>query len=330
MIQKIKSHSILLLIITIISCNESKTDNSHNFLSNCGDKIDSTKSLKLKIGAIDNLDILNGIKCFEFNNSIDGYKKLGTYTKHKDYEEILFDDDYCFNYRNICWRNTKLIFFNGRLSVIELYSDLSVKEVYNLNNDFTALLGNPQHNLESKKNNPKDTIYLSEINTNDFNLFSENESIGIKNKSEILLGSEIKNNNSIDDIRLNVIKGTEYLSMIKKRLKIFETHQLIYNYNYRWKSIWKSNSIFEVIYDRNNPFKKTSSSGENNTPLNIGSNDVVYSPNYSVSISFYKDSISKNKIYDIYITQAAKEIFNIMKGIDSNHNNKIEEFKKSF
>jgi hypothetical protein len=254
MIQKIKSHSILLLIITIISCNESKTDNSHNFLSNCGDKIDSTKSLKLKIGAIDNLDILNGIKCFEFNNSIDGYKKLGTYTKHKDYEEILFDDDYCFNYRNICWRNTKLIFFNGRLSVIELYSDLSVKEVYNLNNDFTALLGNPQHNLESKKNNPKDTIYLSEINTNDFNLFSENESIGIKNKSEILLGSEIKNNNSIDDIRLNVIKGTEYLSMI----------------------------------------------------------------------------ISKNKIYDIYITQAAKEIFNIMKGIDSNHNNKIEEFKKSF
>jgi hypothetical protein len=331
MSKTIKLFSILLLLTMIISCNELKKDNSHNFLSNCGDKIDSTKSLKLKIGSIDNLDILNGIKCFEFNNSIDQYKKLGKYIKHEDYEEILFDDDYCFNYRNICWRKTRVIFFKGKLSIIELFSDLSVQETNNLSIDFSAFFGKPQINLESSKFNTKDTICLGNINNIDFKTISENENKGIENKNEILLGTVLENNNKgFDKIELNVLKGTEVIKKMKNSLIHFEIHQLIYNYNKRWKSIWKSNSIFEITFNRNNPFRTIPNSSENNMPLKFGAYKVVYSPNYSVNISFYKDSLSQNKIHDIYATQTAKEIFNIIRNIDSSHNNKIEEFKKSF
>lgn len=347
----IYTYLYFLLIISIQSCKikESKQIQS---LNECESNLDSLKYSKLKTGEIKNIDILNGIKCLEFNSDISKYQDFGKTTLLKNLSIIITNEEFLF--KNILWK-TEIIFDKEKLVGIVLKSDniFTLNDTRSFYNDFKTLFGEKMNFTLSDINQSinNDFVYIMKYNTKDASW--DNDLIKKMNNEIVYI---IENENSPKNIYKEITDRNPHIASYKhsiitkdvsyiKRNGIngIEFEKVWYNYNLSFNCTWQSKNIFSIVFHRGNPFEIFSKEFSKtidtfNSKISHSteafSDKYIYNPKYKIEIRYFTSSNYYKNYFDLLKDeQIEKNNLKLNKEKiqkDSIEKYKNEELKKSF
>lgn len=255
---------IIILCLQLTSCNYFEKKSNAKPIDNCILLVDSmSNSAKIKeIPNVQNLEILNGIKGFQFGMSSKLLRECITLEK-LDNQFSLGIYQNPFSFQGIEWPTVLLTFKNDKLIGIELNGKVKNKtgqvfdkvpvlyygtaddgSPYILHKNFTTLLGNPNYKALTivEKDLNKKLLYMT-YNYTDKKPIRENLSTLLKNMSQTLKESP---NKLIIDLSLNELTKNLENRDKPQAVKV----QLEYYNSLKLSSSWESSHFLRIDYAR--------------------------------------------------------------------------------